>query len=122
MILKFLAAIWAEIESAFGTKKGITALRRIIVFAAICSIPLFFMLRGMQGRSAVADHDKAGPESNLPTYRVVLPEKIRPLPEGVSAKGATPGFKFRGIKGWAWVPAQYLAEIPVMGKYKMNFL
>jgi hypothetical protein len=28
----------------------------------------------------------------------------------------------RGIKGWGWSPEQYLAVIPVMAQYKMNFL
>jgi hypothetical protein len=122
MILKYPAAAWAETASAYVTKNRVAARRRIIVFAAICSIPLWFMLSGREGRTAPAGHNQAGPESRTPTFRVALPEKIRLLPEGASAKGATPGFKFRGIKGWAWVPAQYVAEIPVMAKYKMNFL
>lgn len=33
-----------------------------------------------------------------------------------------PGFKFRGIKGWGWSPNQYLEEIPILTRYKMNFL
>jgi len=32
------------------------------------------------------------------------------------------GFSVRGIKGWSWTPEQYLEEIPVLAKYKMNFL
>lgn len=38
-------------------------------------------------------------------------------------KGLAPsGFKIRGIKGLAWTPEQYLEEIPVLAKYKMNFM
>ncbi len=32
------------------------------------------------------------------------------------------GFSIRGIKGWSWTPKQYLEEIPILAKYKMNFL
>ena len=32
------------------------------------------------------------------------------------------GFRIRGMKGWAWTPEQYLEEIPILSKYKMNFL
>ncbi len=32
------------------------------------------------------------------------------------------GFSIRGIKGWSWTPEQYLKEIPILAKYKMNFL
>lgn len=55
-------------------------------------------------------------------YRVTLPQQILPLPDGVQKYKTPPGFKLRGIKGWAWVPSQYLAEIPVVARYKMNFL
>lgn len=54
-------------------------------------------------------------------FWVVLPEKAEPFPTPLPASKA-PGFKFRGTKGWFWTPQQYLAEIPVMAKYKMNFL
>jgi hypothetical protein len=50
-----------------------------------------------------------------------LPQQLRPLPEPLP-EGQQPGFKLRGIKGWAWTPEQYLAEIPVLVRYKMNFL
>ena len=50
-----------------------------------------------------------------------LPKELRPLPEPLP-QGKQPGFKLRGIKGWAWNPEQYLAEIPVLVEYKMNFL
>ena len=52
---------------------------------------------------------------------VTLPSEKRKLPEPLPA-GQEPGFRWRGTKGWFWTPQQYLAEIPVMAKYKMNFL
>lgn len=54
-------------------------------------------------------------------FSVKLPTELRSFPEPLSA-GKEPGFKWRGTKGWMWSPEQYLAEIPVMAKYKMNFL
>jgi hyaluronoglucosaminidase len=33
-----------------------------------------------------------------------------------------PGFVLRGTKGWAWTWEQYLAEVPIIARYKMNFL
>jgi hypothetical protein len=54
-------------------------------------------------------------------FHVQLPDEIRPFPEPL-APGEQPGFKFRGTKGWAWTPEQYLAEIPYLAKFKMNFL
>lgn len=122
MILQFRAADSAKISSAYGTRNLVTPLRRIIAFAAVCSIPLLFVRSGTEGRPSLPGRGQATPESRAQTFRVTLPQRIRPLPEGASAKGAVPGFKVRGIKGWAWVPAQYLAEIPIMAKYKMNFL
>lgn len=62
------------------------------------------------------------PIPTLPKFRVRLPQKILPLPEGVMKHKTAPGFKLRGIKGWAWVAEQYLDTIPVMAKYRMNFL
>ena len=50
-----------------------------------------------------------------------LPAEVRPFPEPLPP-GKAPGFKYRGTKGWAWTPAQYLAEIPWLAKFKMNFL
>jgi len=70
----------------------------------------------------LADNRPTPRKTNGTEFSVSLPKKIRPLPEGVLAKGATPGFKFRGIKGWGWTAEQYLAVIPVMAQYKMNFL
>lgn len=55
-------------------------------------------------------------------FRVTLPGKILPMPEGVATHTAAPGFTHRGIKGLSWIPSQYLETIPVMARYKMNFL
>ena len=54
-------------------------------------------------------------------FSFTLPSAKREFPEPLPA-GAQPGFKIRGTKGWAWTPEQYLAEIPFIAKYKMNFL
>lgn len=54
-------------------------------------------------------------------FHVVLPKQLREFPEPLPA-GGKPGFAYRGTKGWMWKPEQYLAEIPVLAKYKMNFL
>ncbi len=55
-------------------------------------------------------------------FFIRLPDQVRPLPEPLLQGRTEPGFKIRGTKGWCWYPKQYLAEIPVLAKYKMNFL
>lgn len=52
---------------------------------------------------------------------IQLPLAPSPFPEPLAAD-QQPGFKFRGTKGWAWTPEQYLQEIPWLVKFKMNFL
>jgi hypothetical protein len=60
--------------------------------------------------------------TNLPTnLHITLPTAPREFPEPLPP-GQQPGFKIRGMKGWAWTPEQYLAEIPFLAQYKMNFL
>lgn len=54
-------------------------------------------------------------------FSVDLPDAREPFPEPLPP-GVEPGFKIRGTKGWAWTPEQYLAEIPWLAKFKMNFL
>lgn len=54
-------------------------------------------------------------------FFVTLPGEMRPLPEPLP-EGARPGFRIRGTKGWNWTAEQYLAEIPVLARYRMNFL
>ena len=58
----------------------------------------------------------------LNPYEVHLPQRIEPLPLGSGNSSVRPSFAFRGTKGWAWSPEQYLAEIPVMAQYRLNFL
>ena len=54
-------------------------------------------------------------------FRVDLPSEMKPVPEPLPA-GKLPGFALRGTKGWLWSPEQYLAEVPTLAQYKMNFL
>ena len=65
--------------------------------------------------------DVSAPPPIEQDFAVTLPEREetfpRPLPEG-----QPPGFAMRGTKGWLWLPEQYLAEIPTLAAYKMNFL
>ncbi|HZY62645.1 MAG TPA: beta-N-acetylglucosaminidase domain-containing protein [Edaphobacter sp.] len=61
-------------------------------------------------------------EAELRPFEVRLPHHVEPLPFGSSDSHARPSFLFRGTKGWAWSPEQYLAEIPIMAKYRLNFL
>ncbi len=61
------------------------------------------------------------PPDQTRDFHVQPARETRPFPEPLPA-GEQPGFKFRGTKGWAWTPEQYLAEIPFVAKFKMNFL
>lgn len=72
-------------------------------------------------RCAIAGAEFEFGRDIMRNFRVILPDKIRAFPEP-SAVGTKPGFPIRGIKGWMWKPEQYLSEIPVLAKYKMNFL
>lgn len=54
-------------------------------------------------------------------FHVTLPRESKAFPEPLSG-GGSPGFKFRGTKGWGWTADQYLAEIPYLVQFKMNFL
>ena len=73
---------------------------------------------GLIAHSAFAD---TALKSNL-TYQVRLPSEALSFPEPLPPQKSEPGFKFRGTKGYAWTPEQYMAEIPVLASYKMNFL
>ncbi len=68
------------------------------------------------------DYDLAASPAIEEDFRVLLPEERRPLPEPLSGGRTEPGFRLRGIKGWLWRPEQYLAEIPILARYRMNFL
>ncbi len=64
---------------------------------------------------------EASPIEILNVFKINIQDKTRSFPEPLP-KGKKTGFALRGIKGWMWTPQQYLSEIPVMAKYKMNFL
>jgi hypothetical protein len=64
---------------------------------------------------------RPGSDPLKPVYEVTIPAKTLPFPEPLPA-GERPGFVLRGTKGWAWTWDQYLDEIPVLARYKMNFL
>jgi beta-N-acetylglucosaminidase len=66
--------------------------------------------------SVVSDSDALRP------FRITLPRHVEPLPFGSERSGSRPAFPIRGLKGWAWSPQQYLAEIPILAKYRLNFL
>lgn len=57
-----------------------------------------------------------------PVFAVTLPAAKADFPTPLPAGQREPGFALRGTKGWAWTWDQYLAEIPVLSAYKMNFL
>lgn len=58
----------------------------------------------------------------LRPFHVDLPAHTEVLPFGSDRPGSKPAFELRGIKGWAWSTEQYLAEIPILARYRMNFL
>lgn len=79
--------------------------------------PPWFMVASA---AIVPERDVQQPDM-LSDFQVILPEKQRDYPEPLK-DGQEPGFKIRGTKGWGWTPEQYLEEIPLLAKYKMNFL
>jgi beta-N-acetylglucosaminidase len=62
------------------------------------------------------------PDPLAPAFRVILPAEPSPFPAPLSSGEKPPGFVIRGTKGWAWTWDQYLAEIPYLARYQMNFL
>ncbi len=80
---------------------------------------LFFVLAAV---FIIHAGEAALPPANLyEQFHVVIPASKQPFPEPLPP-GSQPGFKFRGTKGYAWTPEQYLEEIPWLAKFKMNFL
>ncbi len=75
----------------------------------------------MVAKLAIAGKDFIFTTNITRDFWISLPSQIRELPEPLPA-GKKPGFAWRGTKGWMWTPDQYLSEIPVMAKHKMNFL
>jgi len=61
-------------------------------------------------------------EAPLRLFHVTLPRRIEALPFGSDEPGSHPAFAIRGVKGWAWSPEQYLAEIAILARYRVNFL
>jgi hypothetical protein len=72
--------------------------------------------------SRAADLNSAKPSDKLRPFTIEVPKQLRTLPEGSDRSGSRPGFTIRGIKGWSWLPEQYLEEIPVLARYRLNFL
>ncbi|MEO6829408.1 MAG: beta-N-acetylglucosaminidase domain-containing protein, partial [Acidobacteriaceae bacterium] len=60
--------------------------------------------------------------NKLRPFTVALPSHTETLPYQSNLASSKPAFSLRGIKGWAWSPEQYLDEIPIMVKYRLNFL
>jgi len=83
-------------------------------------MPPWFMV----AQCVLADANYEPPPDQAVTgeLRVKLPRKLRALPRPLPAGHTEPGFAIRGTKGWLWKPEQYLAEIPHLAEYKMNFL
>ncbi|MCL4219549.1 MAG: beta-N-acetylglucosaminidase domain-containing protein, partial [Candidatus Hydrogenedentes bacterium] len=83
----------------------------LVCLATVCAVYCF---------AAGADTpDEAVPLEQ--DFHVTVPAEKGPLPHPLP-EGASPGFPVRGTKGWLWTPDQYLAEIPVLLEYKLNFL
>lgn len=84
----------------------------------VAGMPPWFMVSscGIGGEAFVFRRDLTR------DFFVTLPAEKRPLPEPLPSAEAAPGFKIRGIKGWNWTPEQYLAEVPILAQYRMNFL
>lgn len=83
-------------------------------------MPPWFMVAGLA--IGVADCDVNAPPALSDDFFFRLPDETRPLPEPPKESSAGCNFKVRGTKGWMWSPDQYLSEIPVLAKYKLNFL
>ena len=99
----------AALKNAGNRNSGVSATRRLLAILVLVST---VCLRTVAGNSAMNLHAD---------FHIVLPTAKLEFPEPLAA-GQQPGFKIRGIKGWAWTPEQYLAEIPFLAEYKMNFL
>ncbi len=89
------------------------------VDGAIGMPPWFMLARAVVAPVDWAPTDRAPIEED---FAVDLPSARLPLPTPLGAGRTEPGFAIRGIKGWLWRPEQYLAEIPVLARYRMNFL
>lgn len=70
--------------------------------------------------SLICDRNQHDGSDTLASFKVVLPSQQLPMPTPLT--GDEKGFTIRGMKGYCWTPRQYLEEIPVLAKYKANFL
>lgn len=105
-------------EGVLRAGKNSIIIRNIAPEGKLGMPPWFMLARCVIGGETMV----STPESQLLNdFFVTLPAEKRPLPEPLPA-GQQPGFPLRGTKGWAWTPEQYLAEIPTLVQYKMNFL
>ncbi len=75
---------------------------------------------GLSVWAGLSSSVKSGPLE--PAFTVTVPAKKLPFPTPLPAGQGEPKFSLRGTKGWAWTWEQYLDEIPVLARYKMNFL
>ena len=65
---------------------------------------------------------RSRPDPLAPAFIVTVPAERAPFPTPLPAGQSEPGFALRGTKGWAWTWDQYLAEVPTLARYGMNFL
>jgi hypothetical protein len=109
----------------YGVPPGVLrAGRNDLVIANIASqgvlgMPPWFMVA--EGAIAGEEFDGSARPPLDQEFFVILPGAERPVPEPL-AEGQQPGFNLRGTKGWLWTADQYLEEVPVLARYKMNFL
>jgi hypothetical protein len=80
-------------------------------------MPPWFMVAGC----AIATETYTPRRDVTRDFYVPLPAEKKQIPQPL-ATGKEPGFRIRGTKGWMWKPEQYMAEIPFLVRYKMNFL
>jgi beta-N-acetylglucosaminidase len=73
-------------------------------------------------RPLLDGHGSGDRSDTLRPFHVTLPQEVEALPYGSDRPDSRPAFQIRGVKGWAWSPEQYLEEIPVLARYKLNFL
>ncbi|HUM34118.1 MAG TPA: beta-N-acetylglucosaminidase domain-containing protein [Candidatus Saccharicenans sp.] len=105
-----------------GRKNLLAGLSLLPLLSLFSLFFLTFISPGCSDGKENAAKDTSSPEDKFQLYRVSLPSEMRPLPEPLGSDRSQPGFKIRGIKGWAWEPEQYLAEIPYLVEGQMNFL
>lgn len=86
---------------------------------AFGGVPWFIVARVALGEANMPPYAPLNPTVD---FRVTLPTERVEIPDPSGPNQPATGFKIRGTKGWMWTAEQYLAEIPVLARYKMNFL